>query len=472
MPRFAVVITMLITAAALARQPEPVVLPKTFDPAGIDAYMAAQVRDKGFIGLSLTLVRDGRVILNKAYGKAWLPDGPAVTPDTPFAIGSVTKQFACACIFLLAQDGKLSVRDPVSKYYPELSRAGDVTLYDLMSHASGYPDYYPLDFLDRRMRKPIAPDELIRQYAGGKMDFSPGSRWSYSNTGYIILGRVVEKVSGEPFGKFLERRIFQPLTMSHSLYEPAAEAKGLSRGHTSFALGGAESAPPEAPGWLGAAGGIFATAGDLARWDLGLMEGRVLKPDSLKLMTTPRELSSGKIADYGCGLSVGRRNGETVWSHSGAVSGFHAYNAMIPRTRSAVILLSNAEHMDDGALHRELLALLLRDEAKRDETVPVVAGPPVKDVVRSFFREMQSGRVNRAQLGEEFNLFLSDARLKASAPRLKQLGEPESVEVDNVTERGGMESSRSRLIFKSGPVGVNMFRSPDGKIQQFLLSKG
>jgi len=465
------VFVVLLVPAALARQPEPVALPKTFDPAGIDAFLAAQVRDRGFVGVSVALVRDGRLVLEKSYGQAASPGGPALTPTTPMAIGSVTKQFACACLFLLEQDGKLSVRDPVSRYFPDATRAGDVTLYDLMTHASGYPDYYPLDFLDRRMRRPIAPDELIRQYAGGKLDFSPGARWSYSNTGYIIMGRVVEKVTGEPFARFLERRILKPLDMAHTHYEPTPDADGLARGHMSFALGGAEPAPPEAPGWLGAAGGIYSTAGDLAKWDLGLMEGKVLKPDALKLMTKPRELSSGKMAEYGCGLSVGRRNGETVWSHSGAVSGFHAYNAMIPRTRSAVILLSNAEHVDDAGLHRELLAFLLRDEAKREEVVPAVAGPPVKDVVRSLFQQMQAGDVDRSQLGEEFSLFLSADRLKAAAPRLKELGEPESVEVDNVAERGGMESSRSRLKFKSGTVGVNMFRSTDGKIQQFLLSK-
>jgi CubicO group peptidase (beta-lactamase class C family) len=471
MRRSTTLLAALLVPAALAREPEPVALPKTLDPAGIDSYLAAQVRDKGFVGLSIALVRDGRVILDKSYGTAMLPDGPALTTDTPLAIGSVTKQFACAGLLLLEEDGKLSARDPVARYFPDLTGAGAVTLYDLMTHASGYPDYYPLDFLDRRMRQAIAPDELIRRYAGGKLDFPPGSRWSYSNTGYIIMGRVVEKVTGQPFGRFLEQRIFKPLGMARSVYEPMPDGAGLARGHTSFALGGAEPAPPEASGWLGAAGGIYATAGDLAKWDLALIEGKVLKPASLKLMTKPRELSSGKVAEYGCGLSVGRRNGETVWSHSGAVSGFHAYNAMIPRTRSAVILLSNAEHVDDAGLHRELLALLLRDEAKREEVVPVVAGPPVKDVVRTFFQQMQSGEVDRSQLGEEFSLFLSAERLQAAAPRLKELGEPESVEVDNVTERGAMESSRSRLKFKTGTVGVNMFRSTDGKIQQFLLSR-
>src|SRR6185295_12921177 len=141
---------------------------------------------------------------------------------TLFAIGSVSKQFTSAAVLLLAEEGKLSARDPVAKYYPTLTRAKEITLLDLMNHVSGYPDYYPLDFLDRRMKKPIDPDELLRQYAGGKLDFEPDSRYSYSNTGYILLGRVVEKVSGESLGAFLTRRIFKPLGMDHSFYELAS----------------------------------------------------------------------------------------------------------------------------------------------------------------------------------------------------------------------------------------------------------
>src|SRR5205823_4006884 len=148
--------------------------PKSFDLAAIDAYVAEQVKEKGYVGLSLAIVRDGKVVHAKGYGKSSLEPARDVTPETPFAIGSITKQFTCACIFLLAEEGKLSVKDPVAKYYPDLTRAKDITLYDLMTHVSGYPDYYPLDFVDRRMLKPIGRDALIKEYAGGKLDFEPG----------------------------------------------------------------------------------------------------------------------------------------------------------------------------------------------------------------------------------------------------------------------------------------------------------
>src|SRR5262249_53806392 len=159
-----------------------------------------------------------------------------------------------------------------------------------------------------------------------------------------------------------------------------------------------------------AAGGIYSTAGDLARWDLGLISGKVLKPDSYRLMTAPRELTSGKTQDYGCGLQVNRQGGDTILAHTGAVCGFHAYNPMVPRTKSAVIVLSNAEHVDAGAVQRELLALLLRDQAKREENVPKVQGLPAKEAAAELFHQMQEGKLDRGQLGEEFSIWLTEDR--------------------------------------------------------------
>jgi CubicO group peptidase (beta-lactamase class C family) len=465
----AVIVTLLSSSVSWADTPKTSP-PEKFDPATIDAFVAKRVAEKEFVGLSFAVVRDGQLVLAKGYGRV-ATNGPAVTPDTAFAIGSVTKQFACACIFLLAEDGKLSVRDPVSKYYPGLTRAADITLYDLMTHTSGYPDYYPLDFVDRRMKKSIVEDDLIREYAGGKLDFEPRSRWSYSNTGYTILGRVVEKVSGESFERFLKRRILVPLQLNHTVFDPKARTSGLATGHTSVLLGPPEVLAPEGSGWTNAAGAIYAPAADLARWDIGLMTGRVLKPESLRLMMKPSELSNGKVADYGCGLAITRQEGETVLAHGGAVAGFLAVNIFVPRTKSAVIALSNSEHADPGELAREIVGLLLKDDARREEIVPKIAGLSTQDAAASLFRQLQDGAVDRTQLGEEFDHWLSEERVKAAAPRLKALGEPTKVEVERTRERGGMEASRIRFSFKDATIEANMFRSTDGKIQQFLIMK-
>jgi D-alanyl-D-alanine carboxypeptidase len=465
---------LAILAASLeapAQDSKPNEPPKTFDVAAIDAHVAGVVREKGITGLSLAIVRDGKIALSKGYGKRSLEDGAPVEADTPFAAGSVTKQFACACILLLAEDGKLSVDDKVSEYFPDLSRAGDVSLYQLMTHTSGYPDYYPLDFVDRRLIKPIGVDALIKEYAGGKLDFEPGARWSYSNTGYILLGRVVEKVAGEPFGAFLKRRIFEPAGMKNSTFDPSPGTPGLARGYTPFALEGLRPAIPEAEGWLYSAGGLWASALDLARWDIALMGGRILKPESIRLMTTPVTLSDGRIKDYGCGFNVRRDHNREgiVLSHGGAVSGFRASNTLIPGTKSALVLLINDEQPEPG-LTQAIVALLPRPAPTSD--VPKVAGPSAKEAALDFFHQMQAGHLDRGGLGEEFSAYLTDDRVEGAARRLKALGEPDKVEVLSVSERGGMEVASIRLTFKSVVLRGLLYRSTDGKIQQLLFEKG
>jgi CubicO group peptidase (beta-lactamase class C family) len=465
---------LLITASiGRAQENKPPEAPSTFDLSAIDAYVAGQVRAKSYPGLALAIVRDGKVVFAKGYGQRSLESEDRVAPDTLFAIGSVTKQFTCACILLLAEDGKLNVEDRVGKYYPNLTRAQDITLYDLMTHTSGYPDYYPLDFVDRRMRKRSDLDRLLMEYAGGKLDFEPGTRWSYSNTGYLLLGRVVEKASKAPMSQFLRRRILEPLGMKHSVFDPGEDAAGMAHGYTSFALGPSEPALREAEGWLHAAGGLWASVADLARWDLALMEGKVLKPESYRLLTTRRKLHSGKTKDYGCGMGVIDRDGETVLTHSGAVSGFLAFNSLVPRTKSAVILLTNSEHLDPGSLHRTILTLLLKDQTDKEAPeVPKVLGPSAKDVALDFFHQMQTGKVDRSKLGEEFSVYLSDERLQSAAPRLKALGEPDKIEVQRTAERGGMEVTALRFTFKNTVLKASLYRTPDGKIQQLLFSKG
>src|SRR5207302_1862880 len=171
---------------------------------------------------------------------------------------------------------KLSLDRKVAADYPSLTRANDITLLDLFQHVSGYPDFYPLDFVDRRMQRDIAPDALIAQYASGKLDFAPGTRWSYSNTGYIIAGRMVERAAGVPIRQLFEERLFTPAGLVHTAYVPP-DSPALATGYTSFALGDPERAAREPEGWLYTAGGLYSTATDLLHWDLALIESKVLK---------------------------------------------------------------------------------------------------------------------------------------------------------------------------------------------------
>jgi D-alanyl-D-alanine carboxypeptidase len=434
----------------------------------LDSLVDSELKAKGLVGLSVALMIDGKVVLAKGYGRSALDSGAAVTPETPFAIGSITKQFTCTCILKLAEAGKLSVDDKVAKYYPGLTRAGDITILDLMNHVSGYPDYYPLDFVDRRMLKVIAPDELIREYAGGKLDFEPRSRYSYSNTGFVILGRIVEKVSGLPFGKFLTEQVFKPLGLNHTFYEPDSNQAGIARGYITFVLSEPEAAVPEAKGWIAAAGAIYSTGSDLAAWDLALVTGKVLSPSSYALMTTPRQLTDGRISFYGCGLSWSVRNNRTVLSHGGAVSGFVALNTTVPSTRSAAVLLSNYDSNEVNAIFNKLVEAILPASAPY---APAIMGPPAADAHKLMLANFQAGRVDRTLLGEEFNWLLTDEKLRAASQRLKPYGDPSKVDVESTSERGGMEVTQVRFTFANGVLRGLMYRTPDGKVQQFFVSK-
>lgn len=457
-----------------------------FDVKAVDALVAAEIQARGLVGITLAVARDGKLVLSRGYGLASLADRRPVSKETMFAIGSVTKQFTCAGILLLAEDGKLSPGDKVAKYFPNLTQADGITLLDLMNHVSGYPDYYPLDFVDRRMKTVQPVDEVIRLYATGKLDFEPGTRYSYSNTAYLILGRVVEKVSGEPFGDFLARRILKPLGLEHTIYEPDPSGERFANGYTTFALSGPEPAEPEAKGWIAAAGAIYSTASDLVRWDLALMSGKVLKPESYKLMTSPRKLSDGRMSGYGCGLSVGDRDGKAVLGHNGAVSGFLAYNTMVPSTGTAVALISNFDASGDAsAVFRKVLLPLLppvppappATDAKKDATpridpgLPKIAGLPSPEEARALFLMLRSGKVDRSVFSEDFNEFLTDAKVKGAAARLAPFGEPTAAALESINERGGMEVTTVRLTFASGSLRALMYRMPDGKVQQYFIYK-
>jgi CubicO group peptidase (beta-lactamase class C family) len=461
---------------------------QTDTASAVDSFeqsLNRELASRGGVGATVALVKDGHVLLAKGFGHRLVDSSAPVGDEALFGIGSVTKQFTSAAALLLAEDGKLSVTDKVARYYPALTRANDITLLDLMNHVSGYPDYYPLDFVDRRMTKTIAPDDLLKDYAGGMLDFDPGTRWSYSNTGYILLGRIIERVSGQALGAFLGDRIFKPLGMSHTIFDPKANDSRVAPGYTSFALTTLTVAVREGDGWVGGAGAIYSTAADIARWDIALMGGKVLKPASWQLMTKPRMLANGKSSNYGCGLSVGTRSGLTVFTHGGAVSGFIARNTFVPETKSAVVVVINdedgplanaiVEHALDAVLPAKAanLPVTTGPSAAREDrgVIPHVAGPEPGAQASTMFSGLQSGRLDRAKLGEEYSVFVTDGKLQAASQALKPFGAPTAVTVKSVGERGGMEVSSVRLTFGAKALDALMYRSPDGKVQEYLLFK-
>jgi len=474
----AVLLALITAIAPRATAPVP-----ALGSAALDAAIAREMSRRSGVGASVAVVQNGDVVLAKTYGRRSLEPPQPADDSTLFGIGSVTKQFTSASILLLVEAGKLSVDDKVAKWYPALTRASDISVLDLMNHVSGYPDYYPLDFVDRRMQQPIAADDLLNRYAGGRLDFEPGTRWSYSNTGFILLGRIVERASGMSLGAFLQQRIFGPIGMTHTVFDLDPHDPRLAVGYTSFALTRLEPASREGAGWVGGAGAIYSTAADLARWDTALMDGRVLKAGSLQLMLKPRMLANGRSSHYGCGVGVADRNGTTIYTHGGAVSGFIARNIFIPSSHSAVAVLVNEEN---GPLANAIVDAALASVLPQQKDVPVtrgpsaagtdrgeiphVAGAEASAAARKLFEDLQAGRVDRSALGEEYSAFLTDAKARAAAQRLKSFGRPTGATVRSLGERGGMEVSTVRLAFASGTLDALMYRSPDGKVQEFLVS--
>jgi CubicO group peptidase (beta-lactamase class C family) len=276
---------------------------------------------------------------------------------------------------------------------------------------------------------------------------------------------VIEKVTGETYGNFLARRILQPLGMNQTFHEPDVTGSQFARGYTTFALGAPEPTVPEAKGWIGAAGAIYSTPTDLAKWNLALMSGKVLKPESYALMIRARLLKGGRVSEYGCGLGVRLQSSRRVLTHGGAVSGFTASSLMIPSTKSAVIMLCNQDG-GLGTMPGQIFSLLLKEPVP---SVPKIAGPAAADMTKQMFTSYQKGRVNRDELSEEFNAYLTDEKIAGAAKRLKSYGAVREVEVLTTNERGGMEVTTARLTFKKGTLKTLMYRMPDGKIEQFFV---
>ncbi|MCA9700065.1 MAG: beta-lactamase family protein, partial [Myxococcales bacterium] len=185
---------------AAPERPQP---PERFDLEAIDTYLAAEVEARGFVGLSVAIMRRGEIVFARGYGQRSLEPAAPADADTVFAMASNTKQFSCSLALLMAEDKALRMSDPVAKYYPGLTRAKEITLLDLFQHTSGYRDLYPMDFVISEMAQDIDTEVLVQRYGTMDLDFDPRTRWSYSNTGYLIAGRILETVGRKPLAELM-----------------------------------------------------------------------------------------------------------------------------------------------------------------------------------------------------------------------------------------------------------------------------
>ena len=308
---------------------------QTPDLARMDQIAESYFAGKQFMG-SVLIARGGDVLLNKGYGSADIEWNVPNSPGTKFRLGSITKQFTAACVLLLEERGKWKVEEPIKKYMPDAPAAWDkITLFHLLTHTSGIPNF--TSFSEYRDIEPFTktPEQLVSLFRNKPLDFEPGAKWSYSNSGYVLLGYLLEKVSGEPYAKFVQENIFNPLGMKDSGYDS----------NTAVILHRASGYTPGKDGLQNAgyinmsipfsAGALYSTTGDLLRWEQGLFGGKVLSATSLKKMTTPFK------SDYAFGLTVRDVKAGRVIEHGGGIEGFNTLLAYYPDDKVTVVVLSN-----------------------------------------------------------------------------------------------------------------------------------
>jgi D-alanyl-D-alanine carboxypeptidase len=432
--------------------------------AKINEIAVKALSNSGAPSASVAIVQGGKIALEKAYGKARLDPAMDATTETRYSIGSVSKQFLAGAILLLVQDGKVSLDDRVSRYLPNLTRAGEITIRQLLSHTSGYQDYYPQDYVPPFMQKPVTAESILNQWATKPLDFDPGTRWQYSNTNYVVAGRIVERITGGPFFAFLAKRILQPLGMTSAIdLDEQTLGPSDASGYTRFASGPPRAARTEGRGWLYAAGELAMTAHDLALWDISLMNHTLLKPASIDVLTTPVRLRNGTTTDYALGVGVSNANGHPKLSHGGAVAGFVSLNTVWLDQGAAIVVLVNADGSSaTGVVTSQIEPLLLKDAEDPDAERAL-------QQARQIFDGLVEGKIDRTLLTSNAAAYFSPQVLADASASLKALGPPESLSQTSVSLRGGMTYRHFRIKFKDKSLHLSTLTVPGGKLEQYLI---
>lgn len=304
-----------------------------------------------FMGTVL-VAQDGKIVLDKGYGFANLEWEVPNTPTTKFRLGSITKQFTAASILLLEERGKLKIDDPVKKYMPDAPAAWDkITIFHLLTHTSGIPNFTSFPDYEPTQAIPTTPEKLVERFRDKPLEFEPGTKWNYSNSGYVLLGYLLEKISGQSYSDFVQHNILTPLGMKDSGYDSnsaiiAHRAAGYAPGKNGSANAGfVDMSIPFS------AGALYSTTEDLLRWEQGLFGGKVLKAESLARMTTPFK------DDYAFGLAVHlSSNGHKVIEHGGGIEGFNTQLSYYPDDKLVVAVLANL----NGPLASQIAANLAK----------------------------------------------------------------------------------------------------------------
>jgi D-alanyl-D-alanine carboxypeptidase len=429
--------------------------------AKIDRIADQVLKQTGVPSASVAVVQHGKLAYTHAYGMASLVPPKKATPDMRYSIGSISKQFTATAILLLQEEGKLSIDDPVGKYVPGLTRGNDVTIREILSHTSGYQDYWPEDYVMTPMLKPESARQIIDTWGKRPLDFEPGTQWQYSNTNFVIAGRIVEVVSGESLWQFLGEHVFHPLEMKsawnsdeHKLTDVDATA------YYRHALGPLRQAPKEGVGWMFAAVELAMTAHDLALWDTSLIAGSVLKSESYKQMFTEVKLKDGKGTNYGLGVGVREVDGHRDIEHGGEVSGFVSDNEVLVDDGAAVVVLTNQDAVGAASMIARLVLPLAAD-------LPL---KPTEQQALDIYHGLQKGTIDRSLLAPNLSDYFTPEAIKDYQSSLAPLGEPLSLRQTDEELRGGMTFRSFTIAYPDRRLRLTTFTYPDGKLEQYLIA--
>jgi len=440
------------------------------EQAQVDSAAEAVLGGTGAPSASIAIVRSGRIVYEQAYGRGRIdPDVPATTAMR-YAIGSNSKQFCAAAILMLAEQHKLSLDDHVSRWFPRLTRAKDITIRELLSMTSGYQDFWPQDYVmtvDPDMRRPVSADAVMRRWAMIPLDFEPGTQWQYSNTNYVIAAAIVERVSGRRFMDFLRQHIIAPLHLESVAdfdagWMNAQDAEPLLRN----GLGPLRPAPDGGPGWMWGAGELAMTAHDLALWDIAMTTQSLMRPASYRAQQTDVLLANGRATGYGLGIGVGRMNGHRVLSHGGAVSGYTSRNTVFPDDSAAIVVLTNIYPGAAGAPDQIAgrIASIILPQADTAQATAL-------EEARAIYTGLMQGSVDPSLLTPNCNAYFDATALQDYATSLGPLGPPTEFTPGSYSLRGGMAIRSYRIRAGDVVMGLTTMTMPDGKIEQYIVSR-
>ena len=414
------------------------------------AIKALQTQAVG--GLSLAIVRDGRVVYSRGYGFSSVELQQTMRDSALFEIGSITKEFTAAIILSLADDGKLTLDAPLSRYVPGFPRGGEITIRDLLAMRSGIPDYTDQPSFDKAAFTSTTPQAIVDTVKQLPLDFDPGTQWEYSNTNYVLLGMVIEKVAGTSYVDQLYQKIVKPLNMLVTSYgDTGASSPDMATG---YILQGDRMRPdkPWDLDWAYSAGGMISNVLDLAVWDTALLNGKLLNNADLREMWTATTLKDGTAVPYGFGWTIESLYGHREIDTNGGLPGYNGRNATFPNDRFDIVVLGNSTSFDAGPVVDEIFAQFFPPKAAQ---IAAQASGDSAALVRSrsIFRQLQAGKLNVSDLLPDAAKHLTPTLQSQAKAQLGPLGTPVKFEQTDKYLLGTQTVYTYRVSFKQAAIG-------------------